>query len=132
MNIKEFFKDYKNWKDATEENKELFLKIYGNVFVYKNKIVPIEFLTKEVIAWFKDEEEDIYNKYLKITSSEISSIKQWKTGETIYYKGEKFDIIREEKMTSKIVIKIDEQAKKLELIVPKDLNIILNVINFIY
>ena len=59
MNIKEFFKDYKNWKDATEENKELFLKIYGNVFVYKNKIVPIEFITKEVIAWFKDEEEDI-------------------------------------------------------------------------
>ena len=42
----------------------------------------------------KQNEDDIYNKYKKITSSEISTIKQWKTREKLYYKGEEFTIIR--------------------------------------
>ena len=44
----------KEWLNANKENKEIELLKYGQIFIYKNKIIPIKYLTKEVIDWFQD------------------------------------------------------------------------------
>ena len=69
----------------------------------------------------EDQEDDIYNKYKKILDSEIDSIKQWKTGETIYYQGEEFSIIRNITDSNKISISLQPDNKILLIEVPKDL-----------
>lgn len=48
--------DTSSWKLDTAENKQAELDKYGEVYVYGNKIVPREYLTKKMIAWFRDEE----------------------------------------------------------------------------
>lgn len=48
--------DTSSWKLDTAENKQAELDKYGEVYVYGNKIVPRECLTKKMIAWFRDEE----------------------------------------------------------------------------
>ena len=70
----------------------------------------------------KDEEDGIYDKYKKILDSEVNSIKQWKTGEKIYYKGEEFTVIREETKLSRISIELKTEAKELIIKVPKDID----------
>lgn len=104
-------KSYKNSKS---------IKIYfkGNVLTITK---PTRLSTKKLFETLKQKEEDIYNKYKKITSSEISTIKQWKTGEKIYYKGEELTIIR--KTTTKSQIKIDMQLelKQIEITVPENI-----------
>ena len=78
-------KSYKNSKTV---------KIYfkSNIlYVTKPKRLPVNIVLKMI----KENEEDIYNKYLKIISSEFDSVKQWKTGEKIYYKGNEYKILRE-------------------------------------
>lgn len=96
------------------------IKIYfkGNTLTITK---PSRLSTKRVLETIKLNEEDIYNKYQKITSSEISSIKQWKTGEKIYYKGEDFLIIQKNIDKLQINIEIDEENKKIIISVPKNI-----------
>ena len=75
-----------------------------------------------MLETLKLNEEDIYNKYKKITASEISSIKQWTTGEKIYYKGEEFSIIQEKTFKAKISINIKETQKELIITVPENIS----------
>ncbi|MBQ2835916.1 MAG: M48 family metallopeptidase [Clostridia bacterium] len=104
-------KSYKNSKS---------IKIYfkGNILTITK---PTRLSMKKLLQTLKQNEDDIYNKYKKIESSEISTIKQWKTGEKLYYKGEEFTIIR--KTTPKKQIKIDIQleSKQIEIIVPENM-----------
>ena len=72
---------------------------------------------KKLLETLKLNEEDIYNKYKKITASEINSIKQWKTGEKIYYKGEEYLIICQN--TDKSLISINIQESQKEIIITK-------------
>ena len=68
-------KSYKNSKS---------LKIYfkGNSLnITKPKRLPMSVL----IRILKENEDNLYNKYKQILESGISTIKQWKTGEKIYY-----------------------------------------------
>ena len=45
--------DTRTWSKATEENKEAYLEKYGEVFVYKDKIVPPILITKEIREWYQ-------------------------------------------------------------------------------
>jgi len=60
------------------------IKIYfkGNILTITK---PTRLSMKRLLETLKLNEEDIYNKYKQITTSEISSTKQWITGEKIYY-----------------------------------------------
>lgn len=104
-------KSYKNSKSV---------KIYfrGNTLkITKPKRLSISNLTKII----KQNEEDLYNKYKQIMSSEISSIKQWKTGEKIYYQGEEFVIIRKETAKNQINIELKIEQKEIEITVPENI-----------
>ena len=104
-------KNYKNSKS---------IKIYfkGNVLTITK---PTKLSMKILFETLKQNEDDIYNKYQKIASSEISTIKQWKTGEKIYYKGEEFTIIRKTTTKSRINIVIQIEEKQIEITVPENI-----------
>ena len=104
----------KNYKNAKT------IKIYfkGNVL---NITKPTRLSLKNLSKIIKENENDIYIKYKKILSSEIQTIKQWKTGEKFYYKGIEFTIKREYENTKKLGIKIDETEQVMKIILPLDM-----------
>ena len=105
-------KSYKNAKT---------IKIYfkgNNLTITK----PKRFSNKKLTEILKENEDDIYSKYIKICESKMTTIKQWQTGEFIYYKGEKFIINRQYTDKQKIIINIDEKQKEIIIIVPKEIN----------
>ena len=97
------------------------IKIYfkGNTLTITK---PTRLSTKKVLETIKLNEEDIYNKYKKIIVSEISSIKQWATGEKIYYKGEEYTIIQKNIDKVQINIEINEEDKKVVISVPQNIS----------
>lgn len=103
-------KSYKNSKS---------IKIYfkGNVLTITK---PTRLSMKKLMETLKQNEDNIYNKYKKITSSEISTIKQWKTREKLYYKGEEFTIIRKTTPKKRINIDILLESKQIEITVPEN------------
>lgn len=104
--------DIKNYKNA----KSVKLYFSGNTLkITKPKRLSILALM-EII---KNNENNLYEKYKKILSSEIQTIKQWKTGEVIYYKGEKFMIIRGN--ANSLSIKLNEQQKQIIITMPENL-----------
>ena len=105
-------KNYKNSKSVKIYFKGNVLQINKPTRLSKNTLTRI----------LKDEEDGIYDKYKKILDSEVNSIKQWKTGEKIYYKGEEFTVIREETKLSRISIELKTEVKELIVKVPKDID----------
>lgn len=103
-------KNYRNSKSV---------KIYfkGNVL---NITKPTRLSNKRMTDILIAEEQDLYDKYKKIISSKISSIKQWKNGEKIFYKGKNFNIIREYTKKLEVNVKIDEENNQFLIIVPQD------------
>ena len=102
-------KNYKNSKTV---------KIYfkSNILnVTKPKRLPMNIVFKMI----KENEEDLYKKYLKIISSEVDTIKQWKTGEKIYYQGNEYKILREYRNTMNVSVRIEKDAKTMRIILPK-------------
>lgn len=101
-------KSYKNSKS---------IKIYfkGNILKV-TKPTRLSMLT--VLKILKEDEDNLYNKYKKILDSEISTIKQWKTGEKIYYKGEEYEIIRKNGKTNRIGVELKIEQKQIEITVP--------------
>ena len=83
---------------------------------------PKRLSTKVLIDILSQEEEKIYNKYKEILASEVSTIKQWKTGEKFFYKGEEFIIIREYKNTKRIEVNLNLERKQIVITVPENLN----------
>ena len=105
-------KSYKNSKS---------IKIYfkGNTLkITKPKILSI----KSVLKIIKQDEDKLYNKYKQILASEISTIKQWNTGEKIYYKGEEFTIVRQFQNTTRITLNLEEIQKQIIITLPEDIN----------
>ena len=103
-------KSYKNSKS---------IKIYfkGNVLTITK---PTRLSMKKLLETLRLNEDDIYNKYQKIVSSEINTIKQWKTGEKLYYKGEELTIIRKTTSKKRINIDIQLEVKQIEITVPEN------------
>lgn len=104
-------KSYKNSKS---------IKIYfkGNVLTITK---PTRLSIKKLLETLRLNEDDIYNKYKKIVSSEISTIKQWKTREKLYYKGEEFTIIRKTTPKKRINIDIQLEVRQIEITVPENI-----------
>lgn len=107
--------EIKNYK--TSKSIRIYFK--GNVL---NITKPTRLSKKRLLQILKDQEDDIYNKYKKILDSEIDSIKQWKTGEKIYYQGEEFSIVRNITDSKQISIVLQPDNKILLIEVPKDLD----------
>lgn len=97
------------------------IKIYfkGNILTITK---PTRLSMKRLLETIKINEEDIYNKYKKITSSEISSIKQWTTGEKIYYKGEAYSIIQRHVNRNQISLTIEETSKEIIITTPANIS----------
>ena len=106
--------EIKNYK--TSKSIRIYFK--GNVL---NITKPTRLSKKRLLQILKDQEDDIYNKYKKILDSEIDSIKQWKTGEKIYYQGEEFSIVRNITDSKQISIALQPDNKILLIEIPKDL-----------
>ena len=97
------------------------IKIYfkGNVLTITK---PTRLSMKRLLETLKLNEDDIYNKYKKITASAISSIKQWSTGEKIYFKGDEFAIIRKNWDKCRISINIEETSKEIIITAPSNIS----------
>lgn len=102
-------KSYKNSKS---------IKIYfkGNTLKVTK---PTRLSISALLKILKEDEDNLYNKYKKILDSEISTIKQWKTGEKIYYKGEEYIIMRESTKTTRISIDLDTNQKQIIITLPE-------------
>lgn len=96
------------------------IKIYFKSNVL-NVTKPKRFPINSVLKIIKESEEDIYNKYIKVISSEINTIKQWNTGEKIYYKGIEYTIQREKTTKNRISIEINEKENIFKIIVPENI-----------
>ena len=66
--------------------------------ISKPKIMSKRSLEKMI----KENEEEIYNQYKKIISSENNNIKHWQTGEKIMYKGEEFKMNEKTEKTNEL------------------------------
>ena len=106
--------EIKNYK--TSKSIKIYFK--GNVL---NITKPTRLSKKRLLQILRNQEDDIYNKYKKILDSEIDSIKQWKTGEKIYYQGEEFSIVRNITDSKQISILLQPDNKILLIEIPKDL-----------
>ena len=111
--------EIKNYK--TSKSIKIYFK--GNVL---NITKPTQLSKKRLMQILKQQEEEIYNKYKKILDSEVESIKQWQTGEKIYYQGEEFSVIRRLTNIARVTVsfKIDEKMVIIEVPVSLEQNII--------
>lgn len=98
----------RNYK--TSKSVKIFFK--GNIL---NVTKPTRLSMKKLMEILKENENDIYNKYQKILSAEISTIKQWKTGETFHYKGNELIVIRKYQDKQQISLKIEQDQLKIFL-----------------
>lgn len=104
-------RNYKNTR-----NVKIFFR--GNILnISKPKRLRKEEMTKII----KQNEEYIYNQYMKIILTENLNIKYWKNGEKISYLGEEFTIIREKSETKKIKIFLDPDEKQLKVYIPTEI-----------
>lgn len=96
------------------------IKMYfkGNVLnISKSKYLS----KKRMLEFIKQNEEQIYEQYLKIISKENDKMKHWYTGEKISYKGEDFCIQIEYVAKKRIKIILDEENKHFIIEIPEAL-----------
>ena len=105
--------DIKSYKNS----KSIRLYFKGNILqVTKPKRLSKLVLMKII----KESENELYDKYKKILASEISTIKQWETGEKIYYKGEEFSIVRKNKDKTTVSVNLELEKKEIIISVPNN------------
>ena len=104
-------KNYKNSKS---------IKMYFKANVL-NITKPTRLSNKRMMGILKLEEDELYNKYKKIMSSEVKSVKQWETGEKFFYKGKEFKIVRKYIDKLEINVIFDEEHKQLIIAVPQNI-----------
>ncbi len=98
-----------------------YLKMYfkANVlYISKPKYVG----NKKVMEFITQNEEFIYDKYIKIDSDNEHKLKNWEDGECFFYKGEKYTVEVSDCTIKKIFIRIDEEKKILHLSYPSTLD----------
>ena len=94
------------------------IKIYfkGNVLnISKSKYLS----KKRMLQIIKQNEEQIYEQYLKIISKENDKMKHWYTGEKISYKGEDFSVQIEYVDKKRIKIILDEENELFIIEIPE-------------
>ena len=106
--------DIKSYKNS----KSIRLYFKGNILqVTKPKRLSISALMKII----KESEKELYDKYKKILASEISTIKQWKTGEKIFYKGKEFSIKMEETNTTRASVRLVLETRQITIMLPQNI-----------
>lgn len=95
---------------------KIFFK--GNVL---NISKPKHFKNDKMMKMIQENEEELYNQYIKILSVENKSIKHWVTGEQILYLGERFNISRETTNKKKIEIVLKQEEKAIYIKIPENL-----------
>ena len=106
--------EIKNYK--TSKSIRIYFK--GNIL---NITKPTSISKKKLLQILKEQEEEIYNKYRRILNSEVDSIKQWKTGEKIYYQGKENEVIRKYSNSKQIKISLQTDKKLFIIEVPEGL-----------
>ena len=94
------------------------IKMYfkGNVLnISKSKYLS----KKRMLEIIKQNEEKIYEQYLKIISKENDKMKHWYTGEKISYKGEDFCVQIEYVTKKRLKIILDEENKRFIIEIPE-------------
>lgn len=94
------------------------IKMYfkGNVLnISKSKYLS----KKRMLEVIKQNEEKIYEQYLKIISKENDKMKHWYTGEKISYKGEDFCVQIEYVAKKRLKIILDEENKRFIIEIPE-------------
>lgn len=83
---------------------------------------PRRMTVRQLEKIIKENEEEIYIQYKKITATENSNIKHWQNGEKIMYKGEDYIIKLKEREDKLIKIFINKEEKNLEIEIPENMN----------
>lgn len=96
---------------------KMFFK--GNVL---NISKPKRFKTEKMMQMIQENEDELYNQYIKILSVENKSIKHWVTGEKILYSGENFNINRQNTNKKKIEIRLEPEEKTIYIKVPENVS----------
>lgn len=111
INISVIIKSYKNAKS---------IKMY-----FKNNILnitkPYKVTLKLIMKIIKENEKQIYEQYQKCLKTSKKNMINWKTGEVIYYKGEKYVINRTIYNKTKFGVKIDINENRFNVYVPEGL-----------
>lgn len=120
-------KDYINIKDEKipiiirSYKSSRYLKMYFKadvLYISKPKYVSM----KTTMAFIKENEEYIYKKYKTISKNKDLKPKKWESGESFFYKGEKYIIESENTLENKIQIKFNEEKKVVLLLYPFNLD----------
>lgn len=96
------------------------LKIYfkGNIL---NISKPKRLNKHSFEKFIKENENNIYNQYIKILNTDSNDIKHWINGEKFSYLGEDYTINIEEIYENKIKVRIDIENKKVLIKIPKEI-----------
>ena len=90
---------------------------------FKNEVLtitkPIYVSQKTAMEFVKANQEAVYKQYQKAKIQTEKGLKNWQNGEVIYYKGEPYTVIRQEKDGKQITLQIKEQDKQVVIITPK-------------
>lgn len=97
-------------------NVKMFFR--GNIL---NISKPMDLKFDKVMQIIKKNENELYNQYRQIISTESKVIKHWKSGEKILYQGEEYTILTEQNHKQRIDIVIDKDNKKFNIYIPKGL-----------
>src|SRR5699024_10874132 len=98
-----------------------YLKMYfkANILhISKPKYVSM----KKALEFVKENENDVYQKYIQLSTKPDTRIKQWVTGETISLKGEAYTINAIENEKQRIQIQAYPEEKTIKITYPKNLN----------
>lgn len=104
-------RSYKNSKTI-----KIFFK--GNIL---NVTKPNRVSINEVVRLLNQNEDSIYSEYMKVISSKSETIKQWQTGEKIYYKGIEFSIKRKYINEMTISVRLELDTKQMIIMLPESI-----------
>lgn len=94
------------------------------IFFKNDKITitkPTRLANKNLVKIIEQNQDFIYNTYLKGLKTSSSLKQHWQTGDRILYKGEEFEILREMKQSNRVHIQIQEPEKQIKITLPNNL-----------
>lgn len=105
------------------------IRSYGNtknIKMYFNGVIlniskPKRINNKKILEIVKQNEEEIYSKYLEINRLNSDEIKHWITGEKILYRGKYYEIKRKKSENNKIKIFIDNDNLIFDICIPRNI-----------
>lgn len=102
----------KNYKTA--KTMKMFFK-GETLTITKSPYIP----KREVDRFIKENEEYIYNKYMKIKEDNKQKKSIWQTGGTILYKGNEYTVDVSKHNKNIVRVRIEEETKKFLIILPE-------------